>query len=273
MLDDLLEGQCLGPPLRHSQHIHSEGILKTRLLVEQILQILDVRAALKLDDDPDPLFGGLVGNISDGSACRCFCQRCHVIQEFADPGADHRIGDLRDNQPFLAASGAFDFHFAAQADLTHTGLIDLFQFGSVGDNTAGREIRTFDILHQFLRRYPVVIHIGFNALDDLAQIVRGNAGCHTDRDTFCSVDQEIRHSERQHHRFLLCLIEVRHEIDDIFFHISERRFLRKSGQTRLGITHCCGSIPLDRTEIAVTVDQDLSLFEILRHHDQGIIDR
>ena len=100
-----------------------------------------------------------------------------------------------------------------------------------------------------------------------------NRRCHTDRDTFRTVDQKIRHLDWKHDRLLLRLIKVRHKINDIFVQIRQIRFLRYLLQTRLRISHRSGAVTLDGSKITVSVNERQSLLEVLCHNDQSIIDR
>ena len=100
-----------------------------------------------------------------------------------------------------------------------------------------------------------------------------NRGCHTDCNTFRTVDQKIRHLDRKYDRLLLRLIEVRHKINDILVQIRQIRFLCHLLQTRLGISHRSGSVTFNRSKITVSVNERQSLLEVLCHNDQSIINR
>ena len=53
-----------------------------------------------------------------------------------------------------------------------------------------------------------------------ALVVRRNAGCHTNCDTVCTVDQNVRNTNRKHGRFFLRLIKIWHKIHYIFIEIT-----------------------------------------------------
>ena len=49
--------------------------------------------------------------------------------------------------------------------------------------------------------------------------------------------------------------------------------MRGLGQARFGVTHRRRRIAVDRTEIALAVDQRHAHREVLRHADHGVVDR
>ena len=99
-----------------------------------------------------------------------------------------------------------------------------------------------------------------------------NAGRHADRNTFRAVYEKVRHPHRKYKGFLLCLIKVRSEIDDIFIQIRQTDFLSELRKSRLGITHGSSPVTLDGSEITVSVHKDLPFFKLLCHDDQSLVD-
>ena len=109
-------------------------------------------------------------------------------------------------------------------------------------------------------------------VDHFAEIVRRNVGGHADRDAAGAVDQKVREFRRQNRRLLLGAVVVRLEVDGVLVDIVEQ-VVRDLGQAGFGITHGGGHIAVDRTEIALPVDQRHAHGEILRHADHRIVDR
>ena len=100
-----------------------------------------------------------------------------------------------------------------------------------------------------------------------------NGSCHTDSDPFRTVDQKIWHLYRQNNRLFFGFIKIRHEIHNIFIQICQIGFLRHFLQTCLCISHGSGTIAFNGPKISMPVHKRQSLFEILCHDNQGIIDR
>ena len=128
-------------------------------------------------------------------------------------------------------------------------------------------------MHHLLGIDIRIFHVCLDTLDHFTEIVRRNRCSHTDRDTFCAVDENIRHLDRKYLRLLLGLIKVRYKVHDIFIEVCQICFLCDLMQSRLRITHRSGAVALDRSEIAMSVDERQTFLEILRHHNERIVDR
>ena len=100
--------------------------------------------------------------------------------------------------------------------------------------------------------------------------MRRNVCRHADRNTVRSVDKKIRDAARKHFRLHRRFIKVGHEIDGILLDV--RHHLRRHfGEFRFRITHCCGAVPVNRTEISVSLDKRISGIERLRETHHGVI--
>ncbi len=101
--------------------------------------------------------------------------------------------------------------------------------------------------------------------------MRRNVCGHADGNPSRTVDQEVRDLRRQDRRFLQGAIVVGHEIDrflvDIFQH-----FAGNLSHTDFGITHGSGRVAVNRTKVAVAIDQGIARREILSQADGRIID-
>ena len=89
-----------------------------------------------------------------------------------------------------------------------------------------------------------------------------NTGCHTDRNTFRTVDQKVRNTYRKYGRFLLCLVKVWHKVYNVLVQIGQICFLRDLRKPRFGITHCRCTVSFDRTKVTVSVYKDHPFFKI-----------
>ena len=143
----------------------------------------------------------------------------HIVQELSDVRTDHRVRNFGDHKILLSVSAFLHFHFSADFNLSDTFFVDRQQVILIDDNTAGREIRSFDVFHQTFDGDVVVFHVGLDRIHNLTQVVRRNACCHTDSDTVCAIQQKVRHAHRQNRRLFFRLVEVRYEIDNVFVEI------------------------------------------------------
>ncbi|MNM76996.1 hypothetical protein D3C81_888380 [compost metagenome] len=138
-------------------------------------------------------------------------------------------------------------------------------------NNAGR--RKIGRRHQF----DQVIHRGVGiaqqmqaGVHHLIEVMRGDIGGHTHRNTRRAIDQQIRNTRRQNTRFFFRTVVVRLEIDSFLVDIVEH-FMRDLRQADFRITHGCRVIPIDRAEVALAVYQQVAQREILRHADDRVI--
>ncbi|GFI50255.1 hypothetical protein IMSAGC020_01461 [Lachnospiraceae bacterium] len=272
MLDDLLKPHGFRPAACNRKHIHPKGILKPCLLIEHIRQILDIRSTLQLDDDTDPLLGGLVRDIHDIAGLLRFHQSADVVQELADPRSDHRVGNLRDDQTALAALHLLDFHLAPDLNLSRPFFIDIQKVVLIHHDPACWEIRALDVLHQLFRTDLVILHVRLHCVDHFAQVMSRDTGRHTYRYPFRPVDKQVWKAHWQNLRLLLRLVKVRHKIHDVLIKVCQVCLLRHLRKTRLRVTHGRGAVALDGSEIPVAVHQDHPLFELLSHYNKGFVD-
>ena len=94
--------------------------------------------------------------------------------------------------------------------------------------------------------------------------MRRNVRCHTDRDTGGAVDQKLWEHCRKNGRLFLRAVVVRSEINCVFIQTAEH-FGRKLLQTNFGVTHSSGAVTVDRTEVALAVDQRITHGKVLSH--------
>jgi hypothetical protein len=93
--------------------------------------------------------------------------------------------------------------------------------------------------------------------------VRRNVRRHANGDAAAAIDQQVRKPRRQNRRLLHRAIIVVLEIDRAFVDVIKQR-PRGLRQTRFGVPHRCRHIAVDRTEIALPVDERQAHREVLR---------
>ena len=178
-LQHRLQPHGLRPAAADCQHVHTEGILQSGLLVQKVHEIFRIRILAKLYDDTDPFLGGLIGNIHNILGLLCFSQPGHIGKEFPDIGANHRIRDFGNDKVGLSAFGLFYFHLTPDFYFTHSGFIYGKKIIFINHNSPGREIGAFHILHKFFCRNFRVFHISFGRINNLCQIMGRNAAIPT----------------------------------------------------------------------------------------------
>ena len=165
-------------------------------------------------------------------------------------------------------------HFdpSPQADPALSGPVDLRQVLFIDNDAACGKIRALDIFHQAFRTDSGIAQVSDLGVNGLRQVMGRRIGGHTDRDAFRAVDQEIGDPDRQDGGFLFRLVKIGDKIHHIPVQIRQKGFLGDLFQPGLCITHGGGPVAFDVAKVPVAVDQGQLLFEILGHHDQGVID-
>ena len=127
------------------------------------------------------------------------------------------------------------------------------------------------MLHQLIDRYLRVVDQGLECADDLGHIVGWYRRCHTDSDTHGTVAQQVRKTRGQNAWLFQTFVVVWPEIDRFLVQIREHG-TTGTGKPGLGVPHGCRWIAVNRTKVALPVDQLVSHPEILRQMDKRRVD-
>ena len=233
MGDDLLQSQCFRSSVCNCQHVDTEGILQSGLLIEHVGKVLHVCIALQFQNDTDSLFGGLVGNIHDICGLLGLYQGCDIIKEFSDVCTNHGVRNLCDHQLLATALQLLYFHPSTDTELTCSRFIDLYKVVLIYYDTTCRKIRALEITHQPTGADIIILHVCLHSIHHFAQVMRRDAGSHTNGDSICSVYKEVWNTHRKYYRLLLCFIKVRHKVHNVLIQIFQKNLLGQLLQTGL----------------------------------------
>ena len=136
--------------------------------------------------------------------------------------------------------------------------------GQTVKNAACGEVRSRHDFNNFVDGAFRVTKHQQAGVHGFTQVVRRNVRCHTDRDTGGAVDQKLWEHCRKNGRLFLRAVVVRSEINCVFIQTAEH-FGRKLLQTNFGVTHSSGAVTVDRTEVALAVDQRITHGKVLSH--------
>ena len=287
-LDELEQVQDLGPAADDGEHDDAEARLQRRVLVEIVQNDFGHLAALQLDDDPHPLairFVTQIGNPLDRLLAHQVGNPLeqillvHLIRDLGNHDRDPialLVGLDRRARPHQnrAAARRVRLNDACASD-------DVAGRGEVG---AGNQLdQLFEFFNARHRGTDVLRHVPGRlqmrlfdqpdaALDDLAQIVRRHVGRHADGDTRRPVHEQIRERRRENRGLLGRLVVVRHEVDGLVVEI-RHHVVAERLQPRLGVPHRRRRIAVDRSEVALAVDQRIAHVEVLRQPYERVVDR
>ena len=117
-----------------------------------------------------------------------------------------------------------------------------------------------------------MIQVVHDGIDDLPQVVGGDVGGHAHGDAARPVHQQVGEPRGEDRRLLLVPVVVADEVDGLGLDVAED-LQGDGGKPRFGVPHGGWRIPVDRTEVAVRVDQRVAEREVLGHPDEGLVDR
>ena len=181
MCDIAAENVAQVEQLRHAvadgEHIHRKGILKLRVLIQLIEYDLSVRVAAVLDNYAKSRSAALVADIGDALDALVLVALSHSLDERA---LIDLIWYLGDNDAMLVL---LDLCARADGELSSARLVRFADAHAAAYHRAGRKIRSLDVFHQTFHGNLIIFHVGFYTVHDLCQVMRRDAGRHTDRDT------------------------------------------------------------------------------------------
>src|SRR5207248_3535864 len=134
----------------------------------------------------------------------------------------------------------------------------------------GRKVRSLYFLPKLRDRDVRLVDLGADRVDDLAQVVRRDVRRHANGDALRPVHQQVREPGGKHGRLLLVPVVVRDEVDGLFVDVAQE--LHGQGrEPRLRVSRRAGGIAVDRSEVALRVDQGVAEGEVLGQADERIV--
>ncbi len=163
-----------------------------------------------------------------------------------------------------------DGGFTTDHDPTLSGFKRLADAFVTVNNASRREIGSLDVFHQLGDGDVVVVDVGDDAVNALAEVVWSHVGGHTDGDTVGTVDQQCRNLCRQHGRLLQGVIEVVLEVNGVLFEVVEH-FLGDLLQAGLSVTHGSRAVAVNATKVTLPVHQWITQGPVLGHTHHGVV--
>jgi len=183
----------------------------------------------------------------------------------------HEVRQLGDDDALAPGRDVLDPGGRARAEGAPSGPVGVPDPGQTHDLPARRQVRAGHEAHEGLE-------VGLRVRDEvprrghhLHQVVRRHVRGHTDGDPARAVDQEVRQGGRQDLRLGQLVVVVRHEVHDVLVEVA-RHHQGRRGEPGFGVPGRRGAV-VERTEVAVAIDQGQSQGERLRHAHEGVVDR
>ncbi len=115
-----------------------------------------------------------------------------------------------------------NFGPGTHVNFSATGTVCLHDASTTIDKCCSREVRSLDMLHQFINLNIRIVHHGDGGTYHFFEIMRRNIGCHPYRNTGRTVYQQIRHTGRQYIWNLFGAIIVISEINSFLVQIGQQ---------------------------------------------------
>ena len=161
-------------------HVHAEGILHLRLLVQIVQDHIRVFAAFQFDIDPHPGLVGFIAQVGDAVDLLVAHQFTDLDQQI---GLVHLIRQFIDDDRLLAADlvHVLDMARSAHHHPAAAGAITILHPGGAVDDAGRWEIRRRHDLDQFVDRGFWILEQGRQRIADFREVVRRDIGRHAHR--------------------------------------------------------------------------------------------
>ena len=122
----------------------------------------------------------------------------------------------------MSALAFFNGNLGAHLDASTTGAIGVFDALAPKNQATGWKVGAFHKLHQVFGSCLGIVDQVQCGVDDLAQIVWGDARGHSHRNALAAIDQQVGESCRQHNGFFGGAVVGGNEINRVFVNVSQQ---------------------------------------------------
>ncbi|OQB99600.1 MAG: hypothetical protein BWX79_03091 [Alphaproteobacteria bacterium ADurb.Bin100] len=183
------------------------------------------------------------------------------------------VGQLVDDDGLaLAAVDVLEVAFGAHDHPATAGAVAVLHAVDAIDDSGRGEIGRRDDLHQFVDGGLRIAQQVQAGVHHLIEVVRRDVGGHSHGDAAGAIDQQVRQLARQHQGFFFGAVVVGPEIDRFLVDVGQH-LVRDLGQADFGVTHGGGVVAVHRAEVALAIHQHVAHGEVLRHANDGVVDR
>ena len=269
-LDQILQIAKLGLAVDQRHHIDTEGVLQLGLLVQVVEHHFRHFAALEFNDQAHAGLVRLILNVADALDFLFVYQLGHALLQrlFVD-----LVGQLiHDDGLALPFVDVFKMAFGPHDDFAAPGAITIFDAVDAVNNAGCREVRCWNNVHQIVDGCLGIAQQMQTGVDHFVEVMRRDIGCHAHGNTARPVDQQIGNAGGQNQRFLFRPIVVGAEVHGLLVQIGQQ-FVGDFGKSDFCVAHRGSVVAIDRAEIALPIDQHMAHRKILRHANNGVIDR
>ena len=260
----------LGLPIDQGHHVHAKGVLQLGLLVQVIENDLWHLAAFELNHHPHAGLVGLVLDVADAFYFFLMYQLGNALEQglFVD-----LIGQLiHDDGLALAFVDVFKVALGAHDHASAAGAVALAHALHAVNDAGSRKVWGRHNFHQLIHRSLRVAQQVQAGVDHFVQVVWWDVGGHAHRNTARAVNEQIGQARWQHQGFFFRAVVIGAEINGFFVNVAQH-FVGNFGQSDFGVPHGGGVVAVYRAKVALSVHQHMAHRKVLRHTDDGVVNR
>ncbi len=270
-VEQFLQVQNTRLTVQQADHVDAEHVLHLGLGIQVVEDDLGHLAPAQLDHHAHAILVGLIAQLADTFEFLFLDQLGDALDQL---GLVDLIGQLVD-QDLLAATNLVDILDGATGpyvDAATTGAVGLDDARAAVDDARRREVRPGNMLHQLIEGDIRIGNHRQTTIDHFGQVVRRNIGRHAHGDTAGAVDQQVGYAGRQYVGNLQGAVVVINPVDGFLVQIGQQ-LMGEPGHADFGVTHGSGAVAIHRTEVALTIDQQVTQGERLGHPHYGVVYR
>ena len=264
----VLEREQFRPAVYQCDAVDGEGGLEGRHLEELVQHDVGVVVALHVDDNAHAVLVALVVDVRDALNALFGGQHTDVLHEFL---LVQSVGELVDDDGVVLWPG-LDVGLGTHDYTSTSCLVSRTHALHAHDVAACREVRSLDMLHEFVDGDVGIVNVGHAAVNHLAQVVGRHIGSHSDCNAAGTVHQEVRDACRHHCGLVERIVKVAVHVDRFLLQILHHG-LAHLCEPGFGVTHGGGGVAVHRTEVTLSVDQGVAHVPGLGHTDQCPVHR
>ena len=269
VVDELLQVQRHRAALHEAHVVHAKRTLQLRILVEVIKHHAGHGVALEVVHDAHAVAVRLVAHIRNALNLLVVDERGGLLNHRR---LVHHVGNLGDDDLLLAGFAGFKAGLGAHHYAAATRFKRLFHALVAVDGAARRKIGGRHVLHEFSHRDVGVVEVGNNAVHDFRHVVRGHVGGHAHGNARRAVHQQVRKLGGHHAGLFQRVVEVGLKVDRVFVEVVQH-FVREALEAGFGIAHGGRRVAIDRTKVALAIDQWVAQAPVLSHAHHGVVHR
>eukprot|EP00963_Diacronema_lutheri_P009217 scaffold826_cov335-Pavlova_lutheri.AAC.11 len=253
-------------------HVQIELFLQVGVLVKSVEDDIYVCVLFEFYDHPYPASIGFVPDVADAFDDA-------FVDDFRDLLHQQRlvclVGHLADDECSFGAASGCDLLFQID-DPTHghgtvSCGVGVSQPLRIEQEPPGREVWCRYVLHETSEGDLWVLDECQQGIGDFGDVVRWDGGGHSDRDATAPVDQQLRQFCGKYGGFHVGAVEVLCELHGLASQVIQHGFVGKLGQPALGVSHGCGGITIQGSEVSVSIHEGFVEAETLRQSHECIV--